>query len=234
MNIMLKLSGESLGGTDTPFALSTIDQYAKVIADCAAAGNRVFVVTGGGNICRGKQCKTDRAEVKEIADYIGMLGTVQNCLQLKKALMELDVPSKVVIPDNFHVPAVCEYADSVTEDDRIVLLGGGIGRPGFSTDMATVTNAIKYSCDKIMFSKNGVDGVLEADPSKVHNPKLLERLTYGEYLERGLGVIDLDAMEKLADHPEVVSHVFLMNPDNLRKMLLRDGEGMERFSTITG
>ena len=73
MNIMLKLSGESLGGTDTPFALPVIDEYAKVIADCAAGGNRVFVVTGGGNICRGKQCKTDRAEVKTTADYIGML-----------------------------------------------------------------------------------------------------------------------------------------------------------------
>ena len=235
MKTMLKLSGESLGEHKQPFDLEQIDRYAAVIAEYAASGNRIYVVTGGGNICRGKQCKTNNPAVTVNADFIGMMGTIQNCLQIKKALMELGVASKVVVPDNFTIPQVCVHRDELTEEDSIVLLGGGIGRPGFSTDMATVTNALAFGCEQILFSKNGVEGVMTADPRKDPNAVFLPHLTYAEYIARGLEVIDMEPMKKLTAEKagNVVSRVFLMNPENLRAMLLHDGEGLARYTTIT-
>ncbi|MBS7380048.1 MAG: UMP kinase, partial [Bradymonadales bacterium] len=77
MRLLLKLSGEVLGGRAglglDPEALS---HFADTIA-ALAQKHEVAIVTGGGNIMRGKTAPgLDRAK----ADQIGMMATVVNCM----------------------------------------------------------------------------------------------------------------------------------------------------------
>ena len=233
MNIMIKLSGESLSAEESVFNLHAVSEYAAILADAVANGNRLYVVTGGGNICRGKDWKTKSTSVKEIVDYIGMLATIQNCLLLKQALLKLGIKSKVVIPSSFGLPQMFCHAEDVAADDQIILLGGGIGRSGYSTDMATVENAICRGCEKILWCKNNTDGVYSAPPTE-SNAVFLPRLTYKEYLARKLIAVDLIAVRRMADVPHIPSYVFRMTPDNLRAMLNGYESCVKRYTLILG
>lgn len=234
MNIMIKLSGEALSAKETVFNLPAANEYAAILAQSAARGNRLFVVIGGGNICRSKNWETGNAAVKEIVDYIGMFATIQNCLLLKQALLELGVQSKVVIPAHFALSQTFCHTEDVTDQDQIILLGGGIGQPGYSTDMSTITNALHFGCRKILFCKYGADGVKEDDPREKPDAALLPRLTYGEYMAHRLTAIDLPAIGKMVYAPHVPSYVFRMTPENLRAMLAGQEDRVEQYTLIAG
>ena len=94
--ILLKLSGESLQGTQK-YGLSTdvLHSYAEQIKAVVGTGVQVGIVIGGGNIFRGVSGATegmDRAQ----ADYIGILATVMNALALQDAFEHNDVPCRVM------------------------------------------------------------------------------------------------------------------------------------------
>ncbi len=81
--VLLKLSGEVFGGEKgIGVDPDIVHDVANQIADVVRAGTQVAIVVGGGNYFRGvelQQRGMDRAR----ADYIGMLGTVMNCLALQ-------------------------------------------------------------------------------------------------------------------------------------------------------
>ena len=88
--ILLKLSGEALSGgrkdgiLDSEALLNT----AKAVKAIADEGSEVSIVIGAGNIARGsliEQTDIDRVS----GDYMGMLGTVINCIALKEMLVTL-------------------------------------------------------------------------------------------------------------------------------------------------
>jgi uridylate kinase len=114
----------------------------------------MFLTVGGGNIIRGKNF-TGCSNADDAVDYAGMLASTQNALLLRKALLEHGSRSIVITPDNFTIPE-CFHSEDIRTDDRIVLLGGGLGIPGYSTDSSTVKNAAVYGCDEIIFLKMGI------------------------------------------------------------------------------
>src|SRR4051794_37919161 len=80
--VVLKLSGEVFGGGAIGVDPDVVQSIARQIATVVRRGVQVSVVVGGGNFFRGADLQKrgmDRAR----ADYMGMLGTVMNCLALQ-------------------------------------------------------------------------------------------------------------------------------------------------------
>ncbi len=84
--IVLKLSGESLAGTQGyGIHAETVAAIAREIKEVHDLGVQVAIVVGGGNIFRGTRQKALAIE-RATADYMGMLATVMNGLALLDAL----------------------------------------------------------------------------------------------------------------------------------------------------
>ena len=80
--ILLKLSGEALGG-DTGVGISpeAVQHMAGQIREVRELGVQVVVVVGGGNIFRGLS-GSERGIERATGDYMGMLATIINALAL--------------------------------------------------------------------------------------------------------------------------------------------------------
>jgi len=93
--VLLKLSGEAFAGGD-PLGIDpgTVAAIARQIADVVHLGVQVAVVVGGGNMFRG-EALASRGMDRGRADYMGMLGTVINCLALQDFLEREGVITRV-------------------------------------------------------------------------------------------------------------------------------------------
>ena len=93
--VLLKLSGEAFaGGGGLGVDPDTVQAIARQVADVASKGVQVAVVIGGGNYFRGAEL-SERGMDRARADYMGMLGTVMNCLALQDFLEKQGVPARV-------------------------------------------------------------------------------------------------------------------------------------------
>jgi uridylate kinase len=195
--ILLKLSGESLMGdleygTD-PQRLNAVAEQIKQVHD---RGVQVAIVLGAGNIYRGIAGAAQGMD-RATADYMGMLAIVLNALQLQDALEKLDVHTRV--QSALHIAEVAEpyirrRAMRHLEKGRVVIFAAGTGNPFFTTDTAAALRASEIHAEAILMAKNGVEGVLTADPKEDPDARLIERITHMEALERRLRVMDLTAL----------------------------------------
>jgi uridylate kinase len=195
--ILLKLSGESLMGeldygTD-PARLQAVAQEIKRVHD---RGVEIAIVLGAGNIYRGIAGAAEGMD-RATADYMGMLAIVLNALQLQDALEKLDVQTRV--QSALHIAEVAEpyirrRAMRHLEKGRVVIFAAGTGNPFFTTDTAAALRASEIHAEAILMAKNGVEGVLAADPREDADAQLIEETTHMEALERRLRVMDLTAL----------------------------------------
>ena len=77
--VLLKLSGESLGGGTFGIDPEVVGAIADDIRLVTELGVQVGIVVGGGNIWRGAAGSAKGMD-RVTADYIGMLATVMNSL----------------------------------------------------------------------------------------------------------------------------------------------------------
>jgi uridylate kinase len=193
--VLLKLSGEVFGGGRIGVDPETVKGIARQIAEAVRDGVQVAVVVGGGNFFRGAELQKrgmDRAR----ADYIGMLGTVMNCLALQDFLEKEGIDTRVqtaITMGQVAEPYIPRRAIRHLEKGRVVIFGAGAGMPYFSTDTVSAQRALEIGCDAVLMSKNGVDGVYDSDPRTNPDAKRLDRVTYAEALRRGLKVVDAAA-----------------------------------------
>ena len=82
--VLLKLSGEVFGGA-VGVDPDVVQKIAREIAVVVREGVGVAIVVGGGNFFRGAEL-SQRGMDRTRADYMGMLGTVMNCLALQDFL----------------------------------------------------------------------------------------------------------------------------------------------------
>lgn len=80
-----------------------------------------------------------------------------------------------------------------------------------TTDYPSVQQAIETGCDALLVAKQGVDGVLHADPRQDKSARRFISLHYNDVLARDLGVMDQSAFILARDY-ELPMHVF--NSDN--------------------
>jgi uridylate kinase len=190
--VVPKLSGEVFGGGDVGVEPDVVQSLAKQIATVTRRGIQVAVVVGGGNFFRGAELQK-RGMDRNRADYMGMLGTVMNCLALQDFLEKEGIETRVqtaITMAQVAEPYLPLRAIRHLEKGRVVIFGAGAGMPYFSTDTVTAQRALEIRADMVLMSKNGVDGVYTADPRIDPNASKLESITFQEVLLRGLRVAD--------------------------------------------
>jgi uridylate kinase len=193
--VVLKLSGEVFGGGAIGVDPDVVSAIARQIATVVRRGVQVSVVVGGGNFFRGAELQKrgmDRAR----ADYMGMLGTVMNCLALQDFLEKEGIETRVqsaITMAQVAEPYIPLRAIRHLEKGRVVIFGAGAGMPYFSTDTVSAQRALEIHADVVLMSKNGVDGVYTADPRMDPTAIKLDNVTFAEALQRGLRVADAAA-----------------------------------------
>lgn len=199
--ILLKVSGEMLGGTTGGIELETLDFFANEIRSVIELGVEIAVIIGGGNIFRGiagAAAGMDRAS----ADSMGMLATVINGLALQDALERHGVMTRVM--SALQMPQVSEpyirrRALRHMEKGRAVILAGGTGNPYFSTDTAGALRGAEIHADVILKATK-VDGVYDKDPMKFPDAVRFTRLSYLDVIGKGLKVMDSTAVTLCMDN----------------------------------
>ena len=200
--VLLKLSGETFGGGAIGLAPDVVQRVAAEIADAVRAGVQVAIVVGGGNFFRGAEL-SQRGLDRARADYMGMLGTVMNCLALQDFLEQAGVSTRVqtaITMGQVAEPYIPLRAIRHMEKGRVVIFGAGAGMPYFSTDTVAVQRALETHCDEVLMGKNGVDGVYTADPHLDPQARRLDHVTYTEALVEGLRVVDATAFSLCMDN----------------------------------
>ncbi len=193
--VLLKLSGEAFGGGKVGVSPDVVRGIADQIATAVREGIEVAIVVGGGNFFRGKQLQEQGMD-RTRADYMGMLGTVMNCLALQDFLEDAGIDTRVQTAITMGQVAeayIPRRAIRHLEKGRVVIFGAGAGMPFFSTDTVSAQRALEIKCDAVLVSKNGVDGVYDSDPRSNPDALRLDRLTYEQALQQDLKVVDAAA-----------------------------------------
>ncbi|MDR3116441.1 MAG: UMP kinase [Bifidobacteriaceae bacterium] len=200
--VLLKLSGEAFGGGSLGIDVLVLRNIASEIKKAIEKGVEVCVVVGGGNFFRGAelaQAGIDRSR----GDYMGMLGTVMNCLALQEFLEQIGVETRVqsaISMGQIAEPYIPLKAIRHMQKNRVVIFGAGTGLPYFSTDTVAIQRALETHCVKVLMGKNGVDGVYSADPKKNPDAKKYSTLTFTEALVKDLEVMDAAALSLARDN----------------------------------
>ena len=194
--VLLKLSGEVFGGTKgigvDPDVLADV---AKQIAAVVREGTQIAIVVGGGNFFRGAEL-SERGMERSRADYMGMLGTVMNCLALQDFLEKEGVDTRVqtaITMGQVAEPYVPRRAIRHLEKGRVVIFGAGAGMPFFTTDTVAAQRALEIGAEALLLAKSGVDGVYNADPRKDSTAVKYDSISYDEVLQKSLAVADAAA-----------------------------------------
>ena len=225
--ILLKLSGEALGGRKRQgLDEGTLRGVAAEVAGILALGVECALVVGGGNILRGVHAQ-ERGTNRVSADHMGMLATVINALALQDALAKQDVDARVLTA--FDLSTMAEtYSRSRAVHHlargRVVIFAGGTGNPFFSTDTAAALRAAEIGADLILKATK-VDGVYDSDPVKNPEAKKFDRLSYQTVLKRRLGVMDSTAVSLCMDNALPII-VFSLEPrGNVRRVVCAEPLG---------
>jgi uridylate kinase len=200
--VLLKLSGEVFGGGSVGVDPDVAASLARQIAEVVVGGTQMAVVVGGGNFFRGAEL-SQRGMDRDRADYMGMLGTVMNCLALQDFLEKAGVPTRVqtaITMGQVAEPYIPRRAERHLEKGRVVIFGAGAGMPYFSTDTVAAQRALEIGCQVLLLGKNRVDGVYDADPRTHPDAVKFDTISYDEVLQRGLEVADAAAFSLCRDN----------------------------------
>lgn len=219
--ILLKLSGESLGGPDGKgIDENVLSVYAEEVASAVRSGVEVAIVVGGGNIFRGLSgvgMGFDRVK----GDQMGMLATVINSIGLSMAIKSAGVDA--VVFTSTPMKPIAEYYDrdkavEAMKAGSVVIIAGGTGNPFFTTDSASALRACEIGADALLKGTR-VDGVYTADPEKDPTAVKYSSLSYDKALADGLRIMDSTAFALCKDNKMPIV-VFDMNgKGNLSRLL---------------
>ena len=210
--VLLKLSGESLGGhAGKGLDTASLQAYAEEVAAAAKAGLQIAIVNGGGNIFRGLQ-GVGKGFDRVDGDKMGMLATVINSLALSMFIKEQGVNAQVFTATPMEPVAkyyMRDEAVKVMEEGGVALIAGGTGNPFFTTDCGA----------DALLKGTRVDGVYTADPEKDPSAVKFEELTFEKAISDHLKVMDQTAFA-LCSEGNMPIIVFDMNcKGNLTRLL---------------
>jgi uridylate kinase len=178
----------------------------------------VAVVVGGGNFFRGAEI-AQRGMDRARADYMGMLGTVMNCLALQDLLEQAGVETRVqtaIAMGQVAEPYIPRKAVRHLEKGRVVIFGAGAGMPYFSTDTVAAQRALEIGCEVLLMAK-AVDGVYDDDPKTNPNAVKYDEVSYAEVLNKGLKVADAAAFSLCMENKLPIVVFDLMQDGNIAR-----------------
>ena len=226
--VLLKLSGEVFGGEKgIGVDPDVVQDVARQIADVVRTGVQVAVVVGGGNYFRGAELQ-QRGMDRSRADYMGMLGTVMNCLALQDFLEKEGIETRVqtaITMGQVAEPYVPRRAIRHLEKGRVVIFGAGAGMPFFTTDTVAAQRALEIGVDALLLAKSGVDGVYSADPRKDKSATKYESISYDEVLSKSLAVADAAAFALCRENKLPIVIFDLKNQGNIRRAVSGESIG---------
>jgi uridylate kinase len=201
--VLLKLSGEVFGGGRVGVDPDVVQSIARQIAEAQrATGTQIAVVVGGGNFFRGAELKI-RGMEQARGDYMGMLGTVMNCLALQDFLEKQGVQTRVqtaITMAQVAEPYIPRKAIRHLEKGRVVIFGAGAGMPFFTTDTTAAQRALEIGAEVVLMAKQGVDGIYDSDPKTNPDAYRFDVIDPREFLVRGLKIIDAAAVSLCGDN----------------------------------
>lgn len=223
--ILLKLSGESLAGSQTHgIDFDTVLKICEPIKECAELGVEIGIVVGGGNFWRGRSSgKMDRTR----ADHMGMLATTINALGVADALEQLGVQVRVqtaISMQQIAEPYIRNRAVRHLEKGRVVVFGCGTGNPFFSTDTAAALRAAEIDAD-IILKATMVDGVYDSDPKKNKDAVKYDTITFMDVLNKNLQVMDSTAATLCKDNNIPILVFSINEPENIKKAVCGESIG---------
>jgi uridylate kinase len=225
--ILLKLSGEALGGeSGVSISPEAVQNMAVQIREVRDLGVQVVLVVGGGNIFRGLS-GSERGIERATGDYMGMLATVINALALQDALEKIGVATRVqsaISMAQVAEPFIRRRAVRHLEKGRVVIFGGGTGNPYFSTDTAAALRANEIGAEVILKATK-VDGIYDSDPKKNPGAKRFSQIKYIEALQKQLKVMDSTAFSLCMDNKMPIIVFDLFRPHNLRRVVMGEKVG---------
>jgi uridylate kinase len=217
--ILLKLSGEALGGPQgygiDPLKAEELALRVKEVRDLNVD---VAIVIGAGNVWRGRT-GLERGMDRATADYMGMVATVMNALALMDAMERNDLVVRVQSAIEMRAvaePYIRRRAIRHLEKGRVVIFGGGTGNPYFSTDTAAALRAMEIGAN-VVIKATKVDGVYDSDPMKNAHAIKFDHLTYMEAINRRLEVMDSTAISLCMDNNMPILVLNLWQPGVLIK-----------------
>jgi uridylate kinase len=225
--ILLKLSGEALGGESrVGICPEAVQDMAEQIREVRELGVQVVVVVGGGNIFRGLP-GSERGIERATGDYMGMLATVINALALQDALEKLGVATRVQSAITMAQVAeafIRRRAVRHLEKGRVVIFGGGTGNPYFSTDTAAALRANEVGAEVILKATK-VDAIYDSDPKKNLKAKRFSQISYLDALQKQLKVMDSTAFSLCMDNKMPIIVFDFFRPHNLKRVVLGEKVG---------
>ena len=225
-NIMLKISGESLAGTNEQgFDFNILNDLAESIKKISSKNIQISIVLGRGNFIRGSSFSNGVVD-RVTSDYMGMLGTVINSLALQSNLEKVGVPSRVMTAISINrvaEPYIKNKATRHLQKGRVVIFGSGTGNPFFSTDTAAVLRASEMKSD-IIFKGTKVDGIYDKDPTKNKDAKKISNITYADYLNKDIKVMDATAISLAKDSSLPIIIFSIMKSSNILDIIEGKGE----------
>ncbi|MEN9736310.1 MAG: hypothetical protein RL129_1020 [Actinomycetota bacterium] len=226
--VLLKLSGEVFGG-DGGIGVDpdVVHDFADQIAQVVRSGVQVGIVVGGGNYFRGAELQ-QRGMDRARADYMGMLGTVMNCLALQDFLEKAGIDTRVqtaITMGQVAEPYIPRRAIRHLEKGRVVIFGAGAGMPFFTTDTVAAQRALEVGAEALLLAKSGVDGVYTADPKKDPTATKYEEITFDEVLQKSLAVADAAAFSLCRENALPIVVFDLKNKGNIARAVKGDAVG---------
>ena len=227
--VLLKLSGESLGGHEGKgLDTESLARFAEEIAAVAKSGVQVAVVNGGGNIFRGLQ-GVGKGFDRVDGDKMGMLATVINSLALSMFIRDAGVDAEVFTATPMEPIAqyyMRDKAVAALEAGKVVLISGGTGNPFFTTDSGAALRAREIHADALLKGTR-VDGVYTADPEKDPAAVKYDTLSYDTAIEKHLKVMDQTAFALCSEGNIPIIVFDIQTRGNLLKLL-----GGEKIGTL--
>ncbi len=215
--IMLKISGESLAGSNEQgFDFNILNDLSENIKILTDQDIRVSIVLGGGNFIRGASFSNGVVD-RVTSDYMGMLGTVINSLALQSNLEKIGVPSRVMTALSINrvaEPYIKNKATRHLEKKRVVIFASGTGNPFFSTDTAAVLRASEMKSD-IILKGTKVDGIYDKDPVSNKDATKIEKISYSDFLNKEIKVMDATAISLAKDRSLPIIIFSIMKSSNI-------------------
>ncbi|EME16033.1 UMP kinase [Rhodococcus triatomae] len=216
--VLLKLGGEMFGGGEVGLDPDVVQTVARQIRAVVESGVQVAVVIGGGNFFRGAELQ-QRGMDRARSDYMGMLGTVMNCLALQDFLEKEGIDTRVqtaITMGQVAEPYLPLRARRHLEKGRVVIFGAGMGMPYFSTDTTAAQRALEIGADVVLMAK-AVDGVYTADPRIDPTATMYTEISHREVIEQGLKVADATAFSLCMDNQMPIMVFNLLTEGNIAR-----------------
>ncbi|HID53753.1 MAG TPA: UMP kinase [Anaerolineae bacterium] len=219
--ILLKMGGEALAGPQGyGIDPKRAEEVAQIVKDVYDLGVQIAIVIGGGNLWRGS-VGSEMGMERASADHIGMIATVMNALALQDALERVGIVTRVQTSVEMRAiaePYIRLRAIRHLDKGRVVIFGGGTGNPYFTTDSAGALRAMEIGAD-VLIKATKVDAIYDDDPQKNPEARRIERLSYIDFLNNRLRVMDSTAVSLCMDNDLPIVVLNFWQKDSVKRLV---------------